>query len=56
MPRVNYHVSAMRKDEFSTTLIQREAELKNCIALKTTGNGNCIFNAASLLLARKPNR
>ena len=41
----------MRKDEFSTALIQREAEVKNCIALKTTGNANCMFNAASLLLA-----
>ena len=49
--RVNYHMSAMRKDEFSTTLIPREAELNNFIALKTTGNGNCMFNAASLLLA-----
>ena len=49
--RVNYHMSAMIKDEFSTTLIPREAELNNCIALKTTGNGNCMFNAASLLLA-----
>ncbi|CAH3029016.1 unnamed protein product [Porites evermanni] len=49
--RVNYHISAMRNDEFSTALIPREAELKSCIALKTTGNANCMFNAASLLLA-----
>ena len=49
--RVNYHMSAMRKDEFSTTLIPREVELRSCIALKTTGNANCMFNAASLLLA-----
>ena len=48
---VNYHVSAMRKDEFSTALIPREVEMKNCIALKTTGNANCVFNAASLLLS-----
>ena len=38
--RVNYHMSAMRKDEFSTTLIPREVELRSCIALKTTGNAN----------------
>ena len=44
-------VSAMRKDEFSTALIQREVEVKNCIALKTTGNASCMFNAASLLLS-----
>ena len=44
-------VSAMRRDEFSTALIPREAELKNCIALKTTGNANCMFNAAPLLLS-----
>ena len=44
-------MSAMRKDEFSTALIPREVELKNCIALKTTGNASCMFNAASLLLA-----
>ena len=43
--------TTMRKDEISTTLIPREAELNNCIALQTTGNGNCMFNAASLLLA-----
>ena len=43
-------MSAMRKDEFSTALILREVELKNCIPLKTTGNANCMFNAASLLL------
>ena len=49
--RVNYHMSAMRKDEFSTALIPREVELRSCIALKTTGNANCMFNAASLLLA-----
>ena len=49
--RVNYHMSALRKDEFSTALIPREVELKSCIALKTTGNANCVFNAASLLLA-----
>ena len=49
--RVNYHMSAMRKDEFSTTLIPREVELRGCIALKTTGNANCMFNAALLLLA-----
>ena len=47
---VNYHMSAMRKDEFSTALILRKVELKNCIPLKTTGNANCMFNAASLLL------
>ena len=40
----------MRKDEFSTALILREVELKNCIPLKTTGNANCMFNTASLLL------
>ena len=40
----------MRKDEFSTALILREVELKNWIPLKTTGNANCMFNAASLLL------
>ena len=40
----------MRKHEFSTALISREVELKNCIHLKTTGNANCMFNAASLLL------
>ena len=49
--RVNYRMSGIRKDEFSTALIPREAGLKNYIALKTTGNGNCMFNAASLLLA-----
>ena len=49
--RVNYHMSAMRQDEFSTALFPREVELKSCIALKTTGNANCVFNAASLLLA-----
>ena len=49
--RVNYHMSAMRKDEFSTALIPREVELRSCIALKTTGNANCMFNAALLLLA-----
>ena len=38
-------------DEFSTALIPREAEVKNCIALKTTRNANCMFNAASLLLS-----
>ena len=48
---VNYHMSAMRKDEFSTALIPREVELRSCIALKTTGNANCMSNAASLLLA-----
>lgn len=48
---VNYHMSTMRKDEFSTALIPREVELRSCIALKTTGNANCMFNAASLLLA-----
>ena len=42
----------MRKDEFSTALIPREAEVKNYIALKTTGNANCMLNAASLLLSR----
>ena len=47
---VNYHMTAMRKDKFSTALIPREAELKNYIPLKTTGNANCMFNAASLLL------
>ena len=47
---VNYHMTAMRKDEFSTALIPREVALKNCIRLKTTGNANCMFNAASLLL------
>ena len=47
---VNYHMSAMRKDEFSTALIQREVELKNCIPPKTTGNASCMFNAASLSL------
>ena len=47
---VDYRMSTMRKDEFSTALIPREAGLKNCIALKTTGNGNHnMFNAASLL-------
>ena len=40
----------MKKDEFSTALIPREVELKNCIPLKTTGKANCMFNAASLLL------
>ena len=48
---VNYHMSAMRINEFSTALIPREVVLKSCIALKTTGNANCMFNAASLLLA-----
>ena len=49
---VDYRMSTMRKDEFSTALIPREAGLKNCIPLKTTGNGNHnMFNAASLLLA-----
>ena len=43
-------MSAMRKDEFSTALIQREVELKNCIPPKTTGNASCMFNAASLSL------
>ena len=43
-------MSKMRKDEFSTALIPREAELKNYIPHKTTGNANCMFNAASLLL------
>ena len=38
-------------DEFSTALIPREAEVKNCIALKTTRNANCMLNAASLLLS-----
>ena len=38
-------------NEFSTALIPREAEVKNCIALKTTRNANCMFNAASLLLS-----
>ena len=47
---VDYRMSTMRKDEFSTALIPREAGLKNCIPLKTTGNGNHnMFNAASLL-------
>ena len=49
---VDYRMSTMRKDEFSTALIPREAGLKNCIPLKTTWNGNHnMFNAASLLLA-----
>ena len=29
---VNYHMSAMRKDEFPTALIPREVGLKNCIS------------------------
>ena len=37
---VNYHMFVMRKDEFSTAFIPREAELKNCINLKTKGNAN----------------
>ena len=46
--RVNHQMSAMKRDEFATALIPRETELKNCIALKTTGDGNCMFNAASM--------
>ena len=44
-------MSAMRKDKFSSALIPREAEPKNCIALKTTGNGNCMLVAENKSLS-----
>lgn len=47
----DHQLCAMKTDEVGTALIPRETELENFIAVKTTGDGNCMFNAASLWLA-----
>ena len=37
------------EDALTKSLIP--ADFKNCIPIKTTGNGNCLFNAASIALS-----
>ena len=46
---MNHLLSDIQKDEVGTALIPWDEQ--NYIALKTTGDGNCLFNAASIWLA-----
>ena len=47
----NHHLSGKKQDEIGTALIPRDTfSGQNFVALKTTGDGNCMFNVASIWL------
>mgnify|MGYP001798407417 FL=1 len=49
--RGNQHLFGIKQDKVGTALIPRETFTgQNSVALKTTGDGNCMFNAASIWL------
>ena len=39
----------MKVDQLATSLIPHDVEEETLVALKSTGNGNCLFNSISLL-------
>ena len=43
-------LSNCAKDEFANVLIPPDVDLINPVAVKTLGNGNCLFNSASMFL------
>ena len=48
----NHHLSGIKQDELGTALIPRDTFTgQNNVAIRTTGDGNCMFNAASIWLA-----
>lgn len=50
---VKVDLSALAKDDLSTSLLPEDISSKpvgNPVALHTTGNGNCLYNSASVIL------
>ena len=43
-------LSNCAKDEFANVVIPPDVDLINPVAIKTLGNGNCLFNSASMFL------
>lgn len=43
-------LNALTEDQFSSALIPSEEGTKGMKALKTSGDGNCLYNSASVLI------